>query len=34
MRKIVLASSNPGKIREVGQIFSGVAQIIPQSEFR
>lgn len=32
--RIVLASSNPGKVREIGQLLAGQQiQVIPQSEF-
>jgi XTP/dITP diphosphohydrolase len=34
MSKIVLASNNPGKAREIGQLLSGLnMQIVPQSDF-
>lgn len=34
MKRIVLASNNPGKKREIGQILTGLGfEIIPQSEF-
>jgi XTP/dITP diphosphohydrolase len=34
MKQIVLASNNPGKIREIGQLLEGVGlEIRPQSEF-
>ena len=32
--KIVLASSNPGKVREIGQLLSGIhLAVVPQSDF-
>jgi XTP/dITP diphosphohydrolase len=34
MKKIVLASNNPGKVREFNQLFSGRnIEVVPQSEF-
>jgi len=34
MKKIVLASSNPGKLRELGQLFAHLdITLVPQSEF-
>jgi XTP/dITP diphosphohydrolase len=34
MKKIVLASSNPGKVREFNQLLSGLdIEVVPQSEF-
>lgn len=34
MRQIVLASSNPGKVREIGQLLADVAiEVLPQSQF-
>jgi XTP/dITP diphosphohydrolase len=34
MRQIVLASSNPGKVREIGQLLADVAiEVLPQSRF-
>jgi len=35
MKKIVFASNNPGKVREINQILSGTGlEVIPQSEFQ
>jgi XTP/dITP diphosphohydrolase len=32
--KIVLASSNPGKVREIGQLLAGIhLTVVPQSDF-
>jgi len=34
MNKIVLASSNPGKVREINQLLAGLdLRVVPQSEF-
>jgi len=34
IKKIVLASNNPGKLREIGQLLAGLdIQVIPQSDF-
>ena len=34
MKKIVLASNNKGKVREINQILSGLdIEVVPQSEF-
>ncbi|MDY6981169.1 MAG: XTP/dITP diphosphatase [Pseudomonadota bacterium] len=34
MQRIVLASNNPGKVREIDQILAGIdMQVLPQSEF-
>jgi len=34
MKKIVLASNNKGKVREIGQLLAGLdMQVVPQSEF-
>lgn len=34
MKKIVLASSNPGKVREINQLLSGLSlEVVPQSAF-
>ncbi len=34
MKKIVLASNNPGKVRELGQMLAGLdLEVVPQSEF-
>ena len=34
MRKIVLASNNPGKVREIGEILAGLdMEVVPQSDF-
>jgi XTP/dITP diphosphohydrolase len=33
-RRIVLASSNPGKLREIGQMLAGIGlEVVPQSDF-
>ena len=34
IKKIVLASNNPGKVREIGQLLAGLdIEVVPQSEF-
>jgi XTP/dITP diphosphohydrolase len=34
MKKIVLASNNPGKVREINELLAGLnMQVVPQSEF-